>query len=121
VLREQRLDPLDRTGHAQVQLQGQAIGVLLADLFEVPAAACAQCETTAELVLAQSAFDHQDAVAGEQGGIAEIFLGEEGAFQPPAPILDEHEGLRVATLAHCDDLAGDHHAGLGPPAAGLGL
>ena len=44
----------------------QALCVLLADLAVIPAAARAQREAAAELVLAQAAFDDQDAVAGEQ-------------------------------------------------------
>src|SRR5690606_36646630 len=78
-------------------------------------------EAAAELVLAQSALDDEDAVAGEQGGVAEVFLGEEGAFQAAAPVLDLDDGLRIAALAHRQHLAGHDHRGSRAPAARFGL
>src|SRR5690606_27759468 len=117
VLGEQRLDAVEHAGHAQVQAQVEALRTLRADLVEVPAAPRTQREATVELVLAQAAFDHQDAVADQQLGVLEAGLGEERAFDAPASVLQVHEGLRVATLAHAHNLTGDHHVGFRTPAA----
>src|SRR5690606_42095145 len=58
------------------------------------AAPRAQRKAAAELVLAQAALDHQDAVAGEQVRVVLQGLGEEGAFDPAAAVVELDEGLR---------------------------
>src|SRR5690606_31264069 len=93
----------------------------VADLFVVPAPCGPQREAAAEGVLAQAPLDHEQAVAGEQGGVVAVGFGEEGNLQPAAAVLDLHEHLTVALLAQADDLAGDHGFQLRAPAAARGL
>ncbi len=57
------LELVQRAGRAQVEADRQPLRLLPADLGVVPAALGAQGEAAAEFVLAQVAFDHEDAVA----------------------------------------------------------
>src|SRR5690606_34878432 len=75
----------------------------------------------AELVLAQSAFHHHDAARGQELGVLHPGLGEEGALDAPAAILQHHEGLALAALADAGDLAGDDRGDLLAPAATAAL
>src|SRR5690606_5297686 len=97
---------------AQVDGQGQAAGVLAAELAEIPALPGPQHEAAGVLVLAQVALDQQDAVAGQQ--VAELGAGiaEEGHLELAATVLDADEGHAVAAPAHAGDQAGQHHGGL---------
>src|SRR3546814_18142000 len=65
----------------------------------------------------QPALVDQDAVAREQLRRFEIRFGEERALDAAAPVLQRHEGLRFAALAHAAHLAGDDHGRFRPPAA----
>src|SRR5690606_10950003 len=97
----------------------QALRMLLAQLRIVPAAAGAQGEATAEVVLAQAALDHEDAVAGQQRGVVLPGLGEERALDPALAVVELDEGLRLAAPAHRHHLAGHDRRGLLAPAAAL--
>src|SRR3546814_5304337 len=103
-------------GHAQVQAQVEALRALRADLVEIPATPRAQREAAAELVLAQSALDDQDAVAREQLRELEVGFGEERALAAAAAVFQRHARLRLAALADAAHLAGDDHGGFRPPA-----
>src|SRR5690606_4841901 len=52
-----------------------------------------------------------------QRGELEPGLGEERALDAAAPVLELHESLRFAALAHAHDLAGDDRGGFRTPAA----
>src|SRR5690606_37044107 len=62
---EQCFDAVEDAGPGQVQAQRETLRRLAAHLVEVPGASRAQGETTAELVLAQTALDDHDAVSGK--------------------------------------------------------
>src|SRR3546814_15069353 len=104
-------------GHAQVQAQVEALRALRADLVEIPATPRAQREAAAELVLAQSALDAQDAVAREQLRELEVGFGEERALDAAAAVFQRNEHLRPAELADAAHLHGVDPGGLRLPAA----
>ena len=92
-----------------------------AHLRVVPAALHLEREATAERVLAQAALDHQQAIARDQRGELGVGLAEKRALEPPAAVLDLHEHLCIAFLAHRDHLAADDRVQLRTPAAARGL
>src|SRR3546814_1441803 len=86
--RADTLFPYTTLFRSQVQAQVEALRALRADLVEIPATPRAQREAAAELVLAQSALDDQDAVAREQLRELEVGFGEERALDAAAAVLD---------------------------------
>src|SRR5690606_36800902 len=112
-------EPRQGVAFAQVDPYRQPLGMLLATLGVVPAAACAQREAAAELDLAEAPLDRQDAVAGQQRGVLLPGLGEERALDPAATVVEPHEGLRFAALAHRNHLPGDDRRRFLAPAAAL--
>src|SRR5690606_29113400 len=105
---EQFVHALQGPGLAQVQAQREPPCVVGTHLREVPAALGLERETAAEAVLAQAALDHEDPARGQQRSVLHRRLGEEGALDPTAAVLELHEDLAVALLAHAYDLACDH-------------
>src|SRR3546814_12245661 len=102
-------------GHAQVQAQVEALRALRADLVEIPATPRAQREAAAELVLAQSALDDQDAVAREQLRELEVGFGEERATDAAEAVFQRHQTLRLAAPRAAASLAGAVPGGVRPP------